>query len=190
MKVEKNKVVALSYTLTVEGKVADQASSDSPLEYIHAKGMLLPKFEAELEGKSACDDFAFTLSPEDGYGTHNPGLVLDLPKSAFSVDGQVREDLLMVGNVIPMMDNKGNMVQGVVCQVDEASVTMDFNHPMAGKTLNFSGKIESVREATQEELENGLQRKCRCHKGDKDSNCDGDCSCDGSCDGGCDCDKK
>ena len=72
MKVEKNKVVAVSYELNVEGKTADKAGSDAPLEYIHGTGMLLPKFESELENKEPGDKFEFTLTPEEGYGTYDP----------------------------------------------------------------------------------------------------------------------
>ena len=68
MKVEKNKVVAVSYELEVEGQIADKSGADKPLEYIHGTGMLLPKFEANLEGKEPGDGFSFTLTPEEGYG--------------------------------------------------------------------------------------------------------------------------
>ena len=114
MKIEKNKVVALSYTLKVDGKVADSATADKPLEYTHGAGMLLPKFEAELEGKAAGEDFAFFLSPEEGYGVVDPAMRIPLPKAAFSQNGKVRDDLLVPGNVIPMVDNNGNLVQGCV----------------------------------------------------------------------------
>lgn len=81
MKVAKDKVVAVSYELNVEGKIADKAGSEKPLEYIHGNGMLLPKFESELEGKEPGDSFAFTLTPEEGY---NGSLSLDRSKSFLS----------------------------------------------------------------------------------------------------------
>lgn len=195
MKIEKNKVVALSYTLTVDGKVADSASADRPLEYTHGAGMLLPKFEAELEGKAAGDDFAFTLSPEEGYGTVDPAMRIPLPKAAFTQNGKVRDDLLVPGNVIPMVDNNGNLVQGCVISVDEQNVLMDFNHPMAGKTLHFTGKVESVREATGEEKGHCCHGKGNCHKEKGEGCCHEEgkeCDCSGDCDcgGDCDCEKK
>ena len=146
----------MTYELMVEGKVADKACEDAPLEYIHGCHMLLPKFEAELEGKVPGDEFAFTLSPEEGYGVHDPKLRFDIPKSSFEVNGVLREDLLVVGAVLPLLDSSGHVIQAQVMEVKESAVTMDFNHPMAGKTLNFKGKILSVREATPEELRNGL----------------------------------
>ena len=156
MKVEKNKVVAVSYKLEVEGKIADQSAPGQPLEYIHGTGMLLPKFEAALAGKEPGEGFDFVLSPEDGYGRYDPSYKIDLPKSAFAIDGKVREDLLVIGRTIPMLNQGGQVVQGTVADVTEMAVTMDFNHPMAGKTLHFTGQVESVRDASDKELTEGL----------------------------------
>lgn len=198
MKVEKNKVVALSYELNVDGKVADKAEADSPLEYIHGTGMLLPKFEAALEQKEVGDEFKLTLSPQDGYGEYDPKYKVKLPKNVFEVDGKLREDLLVPGLVIPMINNEGQVVQGLVDSVEADCVVMDFNHPMAGKTLNFSGKVEKVREATEKELKEGLHGEylptceggCKCGKGEGECcGSEGDCGKDGGCCGDCGCDK-
>lgn len=156
MKAENNKVVAVSYKLEVEGKIADQSAPGKPLEYIHGTGMLLPKFEAAVEGKEPGEGFDFVLSPEDGYGVHDPRYIVELPKTAFAIEGKVREDLLVVGRTIPMLNQAGQVVQGTVAEVTEDKVKMDFNHPMAGKTLHFTGQVESVRSATDKELTEGL----------------------------------
>lgn len=187
MKVANNKVTAISYELTVEGKVADKASADKPLEYIHGTGMLLPKFEMELEGKEEGDSFAFTLTPEEGYGQVDPRYVVEIPKTAFMVEGMLREDLLKEGNVIPMMNSDGHVVQGTVAGIGEDTVKMDFNHPMAGKTLNFEGTVVAVRDSTEEDNKRFFGPSegcgCGCHHGD--GGCDGDCDC-GECGcGGC-----
>ncbi len=181
MKVEKNKVVAVSYELEVEGQIADKSGADKPLEYIHGTGMLLPKFEANLEGKEPGDSFGFTLTPEEGYGEYDERYKVELPLSAFEINGEVRKDLLVPGRVIPMFNSEGQVVQGKVETVGENSVTMDFNHPMAGKTLHFTGKVESVRSATDKELTEGLhgeylpKEECHCGGG-----CHGDCG-EGEC---------
>lgn len=203
MKITKNSVTALTYELRVKGEIADKATEERPLEYIQGIGMLLPKFEEAVEGKEPGDSFAFTLSPEEGYGAYDPQQRIDLPKTAFEIDGKVREDLLTVGRMIPMLNNAGEVVQGIVIAVNEANVTMDFNHPMAGQTLDFSGKIVSVREATEKELTEGLhgeflpKQGCGCHGGcggNCGGNCGGGCGegeCEGECGGGCGChDKK
>ena len=197
MKITKNKVASLSYMLEVEGKLADQADSTAPLEYIHGTGMLLPRFEQEVEGKEAGDLFAFTLSPEEGYGDYHPEYKIDIPLQAFEVEGKLRDDLLVAGNVIPMLNNAGQVVQGTVVEVGANAVTMDFNHPMAGKVLNFSGKVEAVRDATEKELIEGLHGEylpaegcghChgKCHKDGEGCHKDGEGCCEEGCDeGGC-----
>ena len=178
MKVTKNTVVALSYELIVDGGLADKAVAEKPLEYIHGTGMLLPRFEEEVEGKEVGEEFAFVLSPEEGYGVHDPNYVFDLPLEAFAIDGEVRKDLLQVGRTIPMLNSAGQVVQGTVAEVREDGVSMDFNHPMAGKTLNFSGKVEAVREATEKELTEGLHGEYLPQEG-------GCGHCSGGCGGHC-----
>ncbi len=188
MKIDQNKVVALSYELTVDGAVADKASAEKPLEYIHGQGMLLPRFEEEVHGKEVGETFEFTLSPEEGYGVYSSDYIIELPLSAFAIDGKVREDLLQIGRVIPMMNQDGGVVQGTVKEVKPESVLMDFNHPMAGKTLHFTGSVVAVRDASEDELTNGLAHKCGCgKKNGKECGCDGDCGCEngGNCDCGC-----
>lgn len=194
MKIGKEKVVAVSYELEVEGKIADKAGSEAPLEYIHGTGMLLPKFEAALDGKVAGDPFEFTLSPEDGYGVYNPAFLARIPIEAFQIDGKTATQLLQVGRMLPMLNGEGQVVRGVIVEVKEDVVVMDFNHPMAGKTLHFTGKVEAVREATEKELREGLhgeylppEEGCGgcggCH-GEGECNkggCEGDCDCKGDC---------
>ena len=188
MKAEKNKVVAVSYELNVEGKVADKAGSEHPLEYIHGTGMLLPLFEAEIEGKEPGECFDFILSPADGYGEYNPNYKFDIPKSSFEVDGKLREDLLVPGNIIPMLNGAGQVIQGKIDSIGDDTVKMDFNHPMAGKTLHFTGKVESVRAATDKELTEGLhgeylpQEGCHCEGGECHHGGEGcDCKEEGCC---------
>jgi len=193
MIVEKNRVVSLSYELVVEGNLADKAGADKPLEYIHGTGMLLPKFEAEVAGMEPGNTFAFTLTPEEGYGEYNPQYLVNIPVAAFKIDGEIHEELLTVGRTLPMLNGEGQVIQGTVAAVSDENVTMDFNHPMAGKTLNFTGKIESVRFASDKELKEGLhgeflppEEACGCcHSGGHEScNCssegeNAECRCHG-----------
>ncbi len=168
MKIQKDHVVALAYELTVDGKVVDSATENQPLEYIHGKNMLIPRFEEEVEGKEPGEEYAFTLSPEEGYGEHNPKLSFDIPKESFAIDGVIREDLLVVGRIIPMLNSAGEVCHAKIVEVKDNDVTVDFNHPMAGCTLNFKGKVVSVREATEKELRFGVhgelapEEECGC----------------------------
>ena len=196
MKIAVNTVVEFSYELEVDGQIVDQCPKERPLDYIHGTGNLLPKLEAAIEGLEPGATFDVTLAPADAYGEVDPQRVIELPKAAFEVNGEIREDLLVVGNTIPMMNS-------VVLEVTEDVVKMDLNHQMAGKTLHFKGEVLTVREATEKELTEGLHGEyvhtcgcgggCHGHEGGCGGDCgghcgDGDCGCGGHEDGcGCGC---
>ncbi len=193
MKITTNAVVEFCYDLEVDGQIVDKTTKERPLDYIHGTGGLLPKLEAHIEGMEPGDRFDVTLSPAEGYGEVNPDMVIDLPKSAFEVNGEVREDLLVPGNTIPMLNSMGGVIPGVVLEVTADSVKMDLNHQMAGKTLHFTGEILTVREATEKELTEGLHgefvHSCGCggchgHEGGC-GDCGGGCSEDHDCGCGC-----
>ena len=194
MKIAQNKVVEFCYELEVDGQVVDHTTKERPLDYIHGTGSLLPKLEAHIEGMEPGSRFDITLAPADAYGEIDPSRIIDLPKAAFEVNGEVREDLLVPGNTIPMMNSMGGVIPGVVLELSEDSVKMDLNHQMAGKTLHFTGEVLTVREATEKELTEGLHgeyvHSCGCggchgHDGDcggcGGGHCgeehDGDCGC-------------
>ena len=186
MKIEDNKVVHLTYQLKVDGEIADSATADKPLQFIFGMGYLLPKFEENIAGKQAGDNFEFMLTAEQGYGLVNPGAIVDLPKSAFEVDGVFQEAYVQPGRSIPMMSAQG-VIHGTVISVGADTVKMDFNHPMAGKDLHFTGKVELVRDATEEELKNGLFGERNKSYSGSCGSCGGDC-CEGDCSKeGCDC---
>ncbi len=173
MKVENGKLVAVDYKLTVDGQIADQSQPGQPLEFIFGSGMLLPKFEAAIDGKTPGEKVSFTLSPADGYGELIPDAVVELPKTIFMVDGKLAEDILFVGSHVPMSDAQGNRMMGVVKEVGDETIKMDFNHPMAGKTLNFDVEVISVSEPKED---------CGCGGSCGDGGCD-----DGGCGGSCGC---
>ena len=196
MKIEQNKVVEFCYELEVDGKIVDQTTKERPLDYIHGTGSLLPKLEAHIEGMEPGATFDVTLSPAEGYGEVEPERIIDLPKAAFEVNGEVREDLLVPGNTIPMMNSMGSVIPGVVVEVTADTVKMDLNHQMAGKTLHFKGEILTVREATEKELTEGLHgeyvHSCGCggchgHGGDCGGCEGGQCGDDHSEGCGCGC---
>ncbi len=181
MKVEQNKMVAVDYTLTVDGKIADRSQPGKPLEFICGMGMLLPKFEAAIMGKEPGEKVAFTLEAKDGYGEVIPEAVVELPKTVFMMEGKIAEEILFVGSQIPMADAQGNRMVGVVREVKADSIMMDFNHPMAGKTLNFEVEVVSVRDVTPEDLASQGSCGCGCH------DCGGDCGGEHECHGDHDC---
>ena len=178
MKVAQNKMVGVNYKLTVDGKIADQSRPGQPLEFIFGTGMLLPKFEEAILGKEVGDKVSFTLEPKDGYGELIAEAIVDLPKSIFMVDGKLAEDILFEGSQVPMSDAQGNRMMGTVKEVGDEHVKMDFNHPTAGKTLNFEVEVVSVRDVTPEDLKGGCS--CGCGEHDHDCGCD-----DHGCGDGC-----
>jgi FKBP-type peptidyl-prolyl cis-trans isomerase SlyD len=169
MKIETNKVVSLSYVLTVDEDVVETVKADKPMQFIFGTGYLLPKFEANVEGKKVGDTFDFTLLAEDAYGGEDVNAIVELPKNIFEVDGKIEDGLLVVGNVLPMSDSAGNRLNGTINEIREDVVVMDFNHPLAGSDLHFKGEVVAVRDATDEELKNGLF-------GEHAASCGGDCS--------------
>ncbi len=183
MKININKVVSLSYTLEVDGDIIETVKEDKPMQFIFGTGYLLPKFEEQIINKEVGNVFDFKLDAEDAYGNINPDAIVELPKNLFEVEGKVEEGLLTVGNVLPMMDSEGNRLNGAIDEVKDNVVVMNFNHPLAGSTLHFSGKVEEIREATEQELTNGLFNE------KTQSSCGGECSSEGcsscGCSGGC-----
>ena len=190
MKIEKNAVVALTYELNVDGQIADKCTTERPLSFIQGLGYLLPKFEEAIAGLSAGDKFAFTLSPADGYGEVDPERIIDLPIAAFTdPEGKIRHDLLIEGSAITLVNQFGQPVPAKILKVSSDTVKVDVNHPMAGKTLNFSGEIVEVRAATEKELKEGRHGElaggcsgCGGHCGEGE--CEG-CGSEGGCAGGC-----
>lgn len=158
MIIGKDKVVSLIYELRVDdskGDIIESLNAEKPLTFIFGTGSLLPKFEENITGMKMGDAFSFDLKCEDAYGLATEEAVVDIPKDVFEVDGEFDSEMVREGNAIPMMDGDGNRLNGVVVEVLPEIVKMDFNHPLAGDDLFFSGKIVEIRDATSEELEHG-----------------------------------
>lgn len=150
MPVAQNSVVTIHYTLKDDsGELIDRSEKNQPLAYLHGRGNLIPGLERELEGKQSGDRLTVTIAPADGYGEHDDALIQKVPRSA--VQG-VKD--LKAGMQLHARSNEG-MRMLIVAEVDDESVTLDGNHPLAGKTLHFDVEIADVRAATQEELAHG-----------------------------------
>ena len=146
MEIGPNKTAKLIYTLTAveDGKIIENVNEEKPAAFQFGIGQLLPTFEENLSGLKANDEFDFILKADDAYGPTDPYAIFDIPKDTFEVDGKTDDKMLKLGNTIPMTDKDGNKHMGRITKVMEQSVTMDFNHPLAGKELKFSGKILEV----------------------------------------------
>jgi len=177
MKISEEKMVSLSYDLTVineegENELMERATKAHPLVFLFGMGMMLEAFEKNIEGLSTGDKFSFALAPEEAYGEYIEGHVVELPKKLFEVDGKFDSERVTEGQTLPMMDSRGNQMMGSVLEIKPDVVVMDFNHPLAGETLHFDGEVVDVHEPTEEEI-NALSQE------------DGCCGCDSSEDGSC-----
>lgn len=192
MKISENKYVTLAYDLNVgegdERELMEQATTENPLEFIFGTNSMLEAFEEQLNGLSESDKFSFSLTPEQAYGDYDEEKIVELPKNIFEVDGKIDSNLLIEGNTIPMMDSSGNRLMGAVVDIKEDTVTMDFNHPLAGETMHFDGTVLGVREASAEEIAalfSGSGGCSGCSSDDCGSGCG--CSSGGDCGPGCNC---
>ena len=158
------KVIALTYELREggpEGKVLESVQDEKPIEFLFGAGTLNQSFEHNVRDLGEGSDFEFMIESEKAYGPVNEKAIVDLPKSIFIIEGQLAEDLLVEGNIINMEDKEGNPHRGMVVEVGDDKVKMDFNHPLAGMDLHFQGKVVSRREPTQEELKQGFAQPPR-----------------------------
>ncbi len=163
MIVQDDVCVGIDYTLRLEsGEVLDSSEGRGPLEFIQGRGEIIPGLEQALYGMSLGDTKEVVVAPADAYGEFDSELLETLPRSVFPVDME-----LEVGMGLRMRTQEGRAVVVYVREANDESVTVDLNHPLAGKTLHFAVRIASLREASPEELAGG---------------CEGGCA---SCGGGC-----
>lgn len=187
MKISANKLVAASYDLYVGGEegteqeLMENAPEEKPLSFIFGTGMMLEAFEDKLAGLSVGDSFDFTIPSDEGYGEYSDEQVVDIPRSIFEVDGKIDEEVIFENNTVPMMDQNGNHLNGMIVKVEAETIKMDFNHPLAGEDLHFIGKVLEVREPTEKEVKQ-FMGGCGCGEGSCGGSCDseedlGSCSC-------------
>ncbi len=178
---EKDKVVSINYILKGDdGAVIDSSEGKGKLEYLHGHNYLLPKLEEMITGKNPGDKFSAVLEAKDAYGEYNPELVFDVPLSNFDTSVPMQ-----VGMAFQAMTENGVSIV-YVKEIKGDSVTVDANHDLAGKRLHFEIEIDSVRDATEDEIKSGMAGGSSCGGcGGCGGDCGGDCSCGGECDGEC-----
>src|SRR6476659_8566298 len=147
MSIAQDQVVSIHYTLRNDaGDVLDKSSAGAPLSYLHGHGNLIPGLERELAGKNTGDKLQVKIPPADGYGEYDKELIQRVPRRA----------LKGIPNIHVGMQLQAQSEQGArpvtVTQVIGDMVTIDGNHPLAGKNLNFQVQVNDVRAATEEEL--------------------------------------
>jgi FKBP-type peptidyl-prolyl cis-trans isomerase SlyD len=150
MNIQKNAVVTIDYTLTDEkGTILDSSKGEEPLSYLHGNGNIINGLETALEGKSVGEAFQVSIPPEQAYGEWEKEKLMEVEKSQF---GKVSD--LKVGMQFSASDGENDHLV-TVTKIEGKKVTVDSNHPLAGKTLDFDVTVVNVREATKEELSHG-----------------------------------
>lgn len=155
MQIEKNTVATLTFSIyldNITGEIIESSDAVHPRTMIFGVDRMIPGFEEKLTGLASGEQFSFELSEEEAFGQYRNEMIINVPKTAFMMDGKIREDLLFVGNEIGMMDNHGNPIRGKIMQIDSDIVVMDFNHKLAGKKLFISGSVLDVRPVTDDDL--------------------------------------
>lgn len=150
MSIARDRVVSIHYTLRDDGgEVLDASAPNEPLTYLHGHGNLIPGLERELAGHSTGERLQVRIAPADAYGEFDQALVQRVPRRSLKGVPQLRVGLRL----------QANTPQGpralTVTHMQGDMVTLDGNHPLAGKSLNFEVEIADVRDATAEELEHG-----------------------------------
>ncbi len=186
-----NKYITVAYELYVmedgEKEMVEKAPAEHPFQFITGLGTTLDAFEAPIRDLNKGDKFDFTIPVKEAYGEFDPENVLELQKNIFEIDGKFDSERIFEGNVVPLMSADGNRFNGTVVEVKEDVVVMDFNHPLAGKDLNFVGEVVESRPATNKEIQDTLTMLTGGGCGGCCSGCGGDCNggeCGGDC-GGC-----
>jgi FKBP-type peptidyl-prolyl cis-trans isomerase SlyD len=148
--VQDGQIVSMDYTLHVDGEIIDASEENEPLEFLQGAGNIIPGLENALYGMSIGESKQVTVAAGEGYGELDTEAFADVPRDDFPSEIPLEEGL-----EIEVTDQAGNPMYARVDCFDDETVTLDFNHPLAGKTLNFEVKIVALRAASPEELEHG-----------------------------------
>ena len=158
----KNKFLSVEYELYSEKdgekSLEEQTGSDHPFDFITGFGIALDAFEQQLMGYEKGSSFDFVLQPSEAFGPYEPAGVHKMPRETFTVDGKFDSDHIYEGAIITLMDNEDHRFMAQVKKIEDDGVTLDTNHPLAGKALNFKGLVRENRDATEEELQHLIKK--------------------------------
>ncbi len=154
---EMNKYIAVAYQLYTkdkEGKreLVENATKEQPFQFVSGLGMTLDDFEIQIVDLQKGGEFEFELSPEQAYGEYEEERVIKVPRQTFEIDGRLDKQYIYEGAVVPLQNADGQRFNGLIQKIGDAEVTLDLNHPLAGKALIFIGEVVDTREATKEEI--------------------------------------
>ncbi len=135
------KNIFIEYTLTLEdGKVVDTNIGSAPMTFIYGKGQIVPGLEKELGGMKKGESKHVIVSPEDGYGKVRDDAIREVPRE------KIPEDSQKAGTQIQGRTARGKVIPLTVREVKDSTIVLDYNHPLAGKTLYFDVKVVDIKE--------------------------------------------
>lgn len=151
MTIAQHKVVTIHYKVVDvdSGTVIDSSEGGEPMTYLHGAQNIIPGLESALDGKQIGDEFDVTVAPEDAYGDYSEERIQTVPLEAFEGVEKVEPGMAFTA------DTEQGPVNLIVTEVTDEEVTVDANHPLAGKSLQFSVKVEAIRDASDEEVAHG-----------------------------------
>ncbi|WP_455674451.1 FKBP-type peptidyl-prolyl cis-trans isomerase [Phocaeicola sp.] len=183
-----NKYITVAYKLYVmqdgQKTLVEEATVEHPFQFISGLGTTLERFETEITALEKGGKFEFVIPCADAYGEYMPEGIRTVSKDMFTIDGVFDEERIFQGAIIPLQDNEGHHFYATVGEVTKDTVTVDLNHPHAGKDLTFVGEVTESRPATNEEIQGTLNMMssegCGCGCDDCGDGCDsneGGCGC-------------
>lgn len=151
MLIAEQTVVRFHYTVKDDdsSEVIDSSENSDPMTYLHGARNLIPGLERALEGRQAGDEVEVTIEAADAYGERSEDRVHKVPHAALEGVDKVEPGVTVVANT------EQGQVNLVIVDVADDGVTLDANHPLAGRRLRFNVSVEDVREASQEEISHG-----------------------------------
>jgi FKBP-type peptidyl-prolyl cis-trans isomerase SlyD len=137
--IQDNMAVEMDYTLTVDGEVVDSSDGRGPFRYVHGKGQIVPGLERQLAGLSVGDSRQITVTPEEGYGAVDAEAFMEIPRTQMPPDAEPT-----IGQMLRGTDSNGQSFRATIHEIHDDTVTLDLNHPLAGKTLQFTVKVLTI----------------------------------------------
>ena len=143
-----NAFIAVEYQLFIKKmdddkeRLQEKRTDEQPFVFITELNTVLPPFESKIAKMKKGDKIDFYIMPEEAYGIYNKDLVLDIPIENFLDDsGELNSDLFFVGNIIGLNNQEGQSFNAVILEIKDNAITVDLNHPRAGITMHFVGKV-------------------------------------------------
>lgn len=143
-------VVTMDYSLRVDGEIVDSSEEEGPIQFLQGYGNIIPGLEAHLGGLAVGESLQVSVAAKDGYGEFDPEQIVDIPLDEFPEEISVEP-----GVELEMRDQDGDTLFARIISVGKSRAKLDFNHPLAGKQLDFDVTIVGLRPPTPEELEHG-----------------------------------